>query len=190
MSAFESEGPKRKLPIVGVLLLIVAIALLGGGFLLAPRFERSAPQVRVPESDVVGLSSMEVVIGDEGTGLKSVAATLSAGGTDYPLVSEQYPEPVKDKKFTVALSKLAGLKEGPAVLRVSARDASLWNFFRGNETVIQKNLTIDITPPTVELIADDRYVNFGGVGAIVYGCGGIRTPATSPTYASPESSWR
>ena len=53
-------------------------------------------------------------------------------------------------------------------MRVSARDASLWNFFRGNETVIEKNLTIDITPPTLELIADDRYVNFGGVGAIVY----------------------
>jgi murein DD-endopeptidase MepM/ murein hydrolase activator NlpD len=51
---------------------------------------------------------------------------------------------------------------------VSARDASLWSFFRGNETVIQKNITIDITAPLVELIADDRYVNFGGVGAIVY----------------------
>jgi murein DD-endopeptidase MepM/ murein hydrolase activator NlpD len=51
---------------------------------------------------------------------------------------------------------------------VSARDGSLWRFFRGNETVLQKELTIDITPPGVELVADDRYVNFGGVGAIVY----------------------
>ncbi|HMF51481.1 MAG TPA: M23 family metallopeptidase, partial [Candidatus Saccharimonadales bacterium] len=33
---------------------------------------------------------------------------------------------------------------------------------------VQKNVTIDITPPTLELIADDRYVNFGGVGVIVY----------------------
>jgi murein DD-endopeptidase MepM/ murein hydrolase activator NlpD len=54
------------------------------------------------------------------------------------------------------------------VLRVTARDRSLWNFFRGNESVVQKNLTIDITPPTLELLADDRYVNFGGVGVIVY----------------------
>jgi murein DD-endopeptidase MepM/ murein hydrolase activator NlpD len=46
-----------------------------------------------------------------------------------------------------------------------ARDASL---FRGNEAVVQKQMTIDLTPPTVELIADDRYINFGGVGAIVY----------------------
>jgi len=111
---------------------------------------------------------MEVIIGDEGAGLKSVTATLSAGGSEHALVSEQYAQPVKEKKFTVTSSKLAGLKEGPAVLRISARDASLWNLFRGNETVIEKKLAIDITPPTVELIADDRYVNFGGVGAIVY----------------------
>ncbi len=54
------------------------------------------------------------------------------------------------------------------MLRVSARDASLSHFFSGNEAVLEKNLTIDTTPPTLELIADDRYVNFGGVGAIVY----------------------
>jgi hypothetical protein len=29
-------------------------------------------------------------------------------------------------------------------------------------------MTIDITPPSLEIIADDRYVNFGGVGLIVY----------------------
>src|SRR6185295_1466048 len=46
-----------------------------------------------------------------------------------------------------------------------ARDAAL---FRANEAVVQKNVTIDLTPPTLELIADDRYINFGGVGAIVY----------------------
>jgi hypothetical protein len=39
-------------------------------------------------------------------------------------------------------------------------------FFPGNETVVVKNITIDITPPTLELIADDRYVNFGGVASL------------------------
>jgi murein DD-endopeptidase MepM/ murein hydrolase activator NlpD len=61
-----------------------------------------------------------------------------------------------------------GVKEGPAVLRIAARDASLWQWFKGNETVLEKSVTVDITPPTLDLIADDRYVNFGGVGVIVY----------------------
>jgi murein DD-endopeptidase MepM/ murein hydrolase activator NlpD len=71
-------------------------------------------------------------------------------------------------KVTLASSKLSGIKEGPALLRVSARDRSLWGFFSGNQTVIEKNVTIDITPPPLELIADDPYVNFGGVGLVAY----------------------
>jgi len=170
MSAFESDKPKRKFPAIVFLLVIVLIGLLGGAYYLRPRFESEAPQIKLtPDSEVLGLAPMEIVVTDRGTGLKSVTATLSAGGSEHTLASEQYAQPVAEKKITVALSsKLTGVKEGPAVLRVSARDGSLWNFFHGNETVVQKNLTIDITPPTVELIADDRYVNFGGVGAIVY----------------------
>ena len=168
MSTFDSDRSRKKLPI-GLLLLIIAVVILGGGFYLAPRFETSAPQIKLPDSDVVGLAPMEIAIGDQGSGLQSVSATLSVGGSEHTLFSEQYAPPVNEKKFNVTVSpKLSGLKEGAAVLRVSAKDASLWNFFRGNETVIQKNLTIDLTPPALELIADDRYVNFGGVGAIVY----------------------
>jgi len=101
MSAFEPDRPRRKLPIIGVLLIIVAIGLLGGAYYLAPRFERSSPQIRLPDSDVLGLAPVEIAIADEGAGLKSVAATLSAGGAEHTLVSEQYAQPVSEKKFTV-----------------------------------------------------------------------------------------
>jgi len=170
MSTLESDKPRRRLPAISFLFLIIIIGLLGGAYYLGPRFEREAPQIKLtPDSDVLGLAPMEIGVTDQGAGLKSVTVTLSSGGSEHTLASEQYAQPVSEKKITVALSsKLTGVKEGPAVLRVSARDASLWNFFHGNETVVQKNLTIDITPPTVELIADDRYVNFGGVGVIVY----------------------
>ena len=169
MSTLESDRPKRKLPAIIFLFLVIIIVLLGGAYYLGPRFEREAPQIKLPDSDALGMAPMEIVVADRGAGLKSVSATLSVGGTELTLASEQYAQPLAEKKIAVALpAKLAGVKEGPAILRVSARDASWWNFFRGNETVIQKNLTIDVTPPTVELIADDRYVNFGGVGVIVY----------------------
>ena len=167
MSAFESDRPARKVPAV-IFLLLIIIVLAGGAYYLAPRFEWKSPQIKLPESEVLSLAPIEIGVADQGAGLKSVAATLSVGGTDQALVSEQYAQPVGEKKFSIALSKLTGIKEGPAVLRVSARDASLWNFFRGNETVVERNLTIDVTPPTLELIADDRYINFGGVGVIVY----------------------
>ena len=169
MSAFESDTPNRSFRAVLVLFLIVIIGLGAAAWYLWPRFEREAPQVRLaPDTDVLGTGPLGIVVSDKGAGLKSVTATLSSGGVDYPLAAEQFAQPVAEKKLEVLASRVKGLKEGAAVLRVSARDGSWWRWFKGNETVLQKNLTIDVTPPTIELIADDRYVSFGGVGAIVY----------------------
>ena len=169
MSTFHSDRPRSKTPVVIVLLLIVIGALGAGAWYLRPRFEADPPQISLsPNADVVGLAPLELEVTDKGMGLKSVVATLSQSGTDHTLASEQFTQPVGDKKITVAVAKVPGIKEGPAVLRITARDASLWHAFKGNETVLEKNITIDITPPTLDLIADDRYVNFGGVGVIVY----------------------
>ncbi len=171
MSALEFGKPRRRfVPGIGIVAAILLIGVGAGAYFLVPRFEWHKPQVKItPDTDAIGLAPLEVEVTEQGTGLKSFSVVLSAGGIDYPLANEQYDQPVMQKKFTVALSaKLSGLKEGPATLRVSAKDRSLWSFFRGNETVLQKNVSIDITPPTLELIADDRYVNFGGVGLIVY----------------------
>lgn len=170
MSALEPDRPARRFAPIAIVLLILLLALAGAAYFLAPRFEREAPQVRLtPDTGVLGLGSLEVAVTDAGSGLKSVALTLSTGGSDRTLASEQFAQLVTEKKVLIDLSKnSAGIKEGPAVLRVTARDSSLWNYFSGNEIVVEKNLTIDITPPTLELIADDRYVNFGGVGVVVY----------------------
>jgi len=170
MSALEIGRPRKKFaPGPGLLYAILALLVLGGGYFLVPRFEWHRPEIKiVPDADAIGVAPLEIAVSEQGRGLKSFTAILSSGGTEHSLVSEQYDQPVMDKKFAVSLAKVTGLKEGPAVLRVTARDRSWWNFFRGNEAVVQKNITIDITPPTLELVADDRYINFGGVGVIVY----------------------
>ncbi len=169
MNAFPSDRRRSKLPIVIVLVLIVIATVAGSAYYLGPRVESDPPQITVlPDVDVLGVAPLEIQVTDKGTGLRSVKATLAQGGTEHSLVAEQFDRPVSGKKFAVVLAKVAGVKEGPAVLRVTARDASLWHSFSGNEAVLEKTVTLDITPPTLELIADDRYVNFGGVGAIVY----------------------
>jgi murein DD-endopeptidase MepM/ murein hydrolase activator NlpD len=169
MSNLDSRAPRSKRPLIVTLLVILVVALLAGGFHWAPRFEREAPVITLtPDSAVVGRAPIEIGVSDRGAGLKSVTATLSAGGTEHPIAAEVFAGPMGEKKISVELAKIAGIKEGPAVLRVSARDGSLWKWFGGNETVVQKELTIDITPPTLQLIAEDRYINFGGAGGIVY----------------------
>jgi murein DD-endopeptidase MepM/ murein hydrolase activator NlpD len=171
MSALEFGRPKRRfIPGRGFFLILLLIVFVGGGIWLVPRFEWHKPQIKLnPDTDIIGLGAIDVEVIDRGSGLKTFSVSLKSAGADFPLLSEQYDRPVMQQKFTLALSsKLAGLKEGPAVLSVRARDRSLWSFFRGNESSIVRNITIDITPPNIELIADDRYVNFGGVGVIVY----------------------
>src|SRR5688572_9127151 len=166
MSAFEPERPRRKGPAVLVLLVVLAAGLVAGGIYLRPRFESQPPQVRItPDGDAVGVAPLEITVLDAGQGLTSFTVTLSSGGTDTVLAAEKFDVPVAEKTLSVSLSKVKGIKEGPATLRVVARDASL---FRGNESVVQRQLTLDLTPPSLELVADDRYISFGGAGAIVY----------------------
>ncbi|MGQ0653512.1 MAG: M23 family metallopeptidase, partial [Betaproteobacteria bacterium] len=160
---------RGKAGIAVVVLVVVLAGLIAGAFYLRPRFETEAPQVTFkPDTDVVGTAPLEIIVADKGAGLKSIAVTLAAGGTETALATEQFAQPVPQKSISVALAKVAGVKEGPATLRVIARDASLWSMFRGNETTLQKQITIDVTPPAIQHVADDRYVNFGGVGAVVY----------------------
>jgi murein DD-endopeptidase MepM/ murein hydrolase activator NlpD len=167
MSAFESSTPTRR---TGLVLLLIAIIGLGAvAWYLWPRFEREAPQVRLStDADVLGLAPMEIVVRDAGTGLKSVTVTLESGGSEQTVAAEQHTQPVAEQKIPLSIAKLKGVKEGPAVLKVTARDASWWRWFKGNEAVYQKGFTIDVTPPTIDLVADDRYVSFGGAGIIVY----------------------
>ena len=155
--------------VIAIVFLILLIAVVTVGILQRARFESEPPQISLStNADAIGLAPFEIRVTDPGTGLKSVFATIAQGGVEQTLASEQYAQPVAEKRIPVSLSKVPGMKEGPATLRVTARDASLWRWFGGNEATFEKNLTVDITPPTLELIADDRYVNFGGVGAIVY----------------------
>jgi hypothetical protein len=119
MSAFSSDHSRSKAPVVIVLVLIIA-ALGAGAWYLHPRFESDPPQISLtPNADVIGLAPLELQVTDKGTGLKSLTATLSQGGADQRLALEQFSQPVGEHKVTVALVKVPGVKEGPAVLRVT-----------------------------------------------------------------------
>lgn len=170
MTSLEIGRPRRQFEFLKKLLVVLPVALvIAGGYFLLPRFERQRPQVKLtPDVDAVGLAPIEITVDEQGTGLKSFSVTLTAANKEIPLLREDYDRGVTHKQFTFAAGNIKDLKEGPAVLRVAARDRSLWNFFRGNETVVQKNITVDVTPPTLELVADDPYINFGGCGLIVY----------------------
>ena len=170
MAAFESDRPRRGLPVLVFLFVLVIGGIAAAIYFLRPRFESDPPQITLsPNTDALGAAStVDINIIDRGIGLKSVRATLTMGGAEQTIASEELARPQAERKITLNVAKLSGVKEGPATLRVFARDASWWHWGKGNEAAGEKQFTIDVTPPTLELVADDRYVNFGGVGALVY----------------------
>jgi murein DD-endopeptidase MepM/ murein hydrolase activator NlpD len=152
-----------------VLLVLVVAGIAAAGYLFRNRLESAPPQISVaPNVDALGLRPLEVTVEDAGSGLKSVIVTLTAAGAEHRIAAEELRPPAASRKYVVDASKIAGIKEGPATLRAVARDNSIRNSFAGNEAIFDKQLAIDVTPPTLELVADDRYINFGGVGALVY----------------------
>jgi murein DD-endopeptidase MepM/ murein hydrolase activator NlpD len=164
------EAPRKKGIGNKILLLVVLGLFIAGGVFAVPRLEWWAPTVQIHlDSQYIGRRPFEIEIADRGTGLARVAVTLTAGGKELPIAAEEFPTAVASKKITVALgSEKLGVPEGAAVLQVRASDRSYFRFFRGNETVAKKDVIVDATPPVVEVLSDDRYVNFGGVGVVVY----------------------
>src|SRR3954466_12045807 len=107
MSIYASDRSRSKAPLL-IALLVIVVAVLGAGvWYLRPRFETDPPQVNLsPNADAVGLAPLELNVADKGAGLKSVTVTLSQGSTEHALASEQFSQPVAEKKITVALAKV------------------------------------------------------------------------------------
>lgn len=149
---------------------VFALAVLIVAFVfVVPLFEWYAPAITIKlDSDYVSTRPVNVEITDKGRGLKKASITLTAGGSEYRLFSEEYDSPVREKHVTVMLSPKGEIPEGLAVLRVTAWDYSYWKFFKGNKTSIEKEVTVDLTPPTLQLVIGDRYVSFGGSGLVLY----------------------
>ena len=152
-------------------LYLLFLALIIGGFIfIFPRFEWHAPTVEIKlDFEFIGLRPFDVVIKDKGKGLISVSIVLTNEQGEFPLIQEDYSQPVMDKNFTISLdSKKLGIKDGPATIRVTAVDGSYWGFFKGNKTILSKDVKVDITPPRVEVLSRENYINFGGSGAVIY----------------------
>lgn len=150
--------------------LVLLAVIIGGAIFVIPRFEWYAPTVNLKlDSDFIGPRPFNVEIKDRGSGLKRVSIVVAEGGSEYPLFEEDYPMAVNEKNITIAIDpKKLGIKEGPAAIRITAKDRSWWRFFRGNETNVTKNVTIDVTPPRIEVTGREHYINFGGSGLVIY----------------------
>ncbi len=190
--------------------IIIVILILGvavGGFLGYRLFEGAAPVI-VPKEipSVLGAeNTISVQVTDKGTGLTLVTAEIIQGNRSVAVGSENFE---KGSLFSgsgvndtiaewVVRPKDLGLSQGKAILRITARDASLRNGFSGNVTVAQAPLTIDIKPPVITVLSSVHNVRVGGAMATsfrvdeeVEGCGVRVDSFFFPAYRGKDGVWR
>ena len=71
------------------------------------------------------------------------------------------------KSITIDTGK-PGFKDGVAQLIVEVSDFSFGGFFKGNNTRFVRDITIDTTPPRINILQSVRYIRPGGAGVVTY----------------------
>jgi murein DD-endopeptidase MepM/ murein hydrolase activator NlpD len=161
--------------LLAVLVVVAAIAAL-----LLTRAEPFAPTVTLETPvDFVGRATpVAVAAHDRGTGLARVDVRLvpPGGGAAVVVATQSFPPgsgllntgAVHEARVTATINAAdAHVPEGPATLEVVATDHSwLAGLHRGPQ--LTHAVTIDVTPPTVELLSTQHVVRVGGSECAVY----------------------
>jgi murein DD-endopeptidase MepM/ murein hydrolase activator NlpD len=152
---------------------------VGAGAFAWTRFEGAAPEIRAPESILVGGDSrpVDIELADSGAGLRGVSVVLAHSLGEETLHSEQFPgstlggaargEAPAHIEVVIDGAKLPRQVE-QAFLRISVRDWSWRDGLRGNETRLDVSVSIDRKPPRIAVATGLTYVRRGGAGVVVY----------------------
>jgi murein DD-endopeptidase MepM/ murein hydrolase activator NlpD len=136
------------------------------------KFEHDRPSVTLGvEEEVVGRHvSWDFTVHANGhPGLRRIEILLLAGGRKFQVWEESFP-PVswigsrvgeRQTKIEVDLAK-AGVPEGPARLEVYAETYAWYVLGPPEGPIAESTLTVDLTPPTVELLTTQHNIRLGG----------------------------
>ncbi len=185
---------KPRLP--AVVLVVLAI----GGIASFLAWRQSAPGVRAsvtPAPRLVGRATPLTVTLEAARGnIAQAEVRLVQGGT-LAVVHRQAASAGRRVETPVVVEGgAAGLKEGSATLEVWARD-DYWRPLRRDATpVLSMPVTIDLTPPSLEVLAATRYLYQGGGGLVAFRVRGgefaeVRAgPLSYPSFPAGEGGTR
>ena len=161
--------------------LILILCLIVGGaaaWFLMVRLEAQAPELKIDLlSANLGVSQeISLTVSDADSGLRQVWVGLLKDGQENVLYDESFPSAGLFKggtaqdasvKIPVAPPDL-GLSDGKAVLRIVVRDYSWRNWWKGNQTYVEKPVQIDTRAPEIEVFTSAHNINQGGAGLVIY----------------------
>lgn len=154
-----------------VLMIVLALVAAGAIFvgfrmLFAPR-----PQISLGSPfDLVGRNAPLVIDVKDRAGLQSLRAAVTQADKEQVIVDEKYDPPRNEVqvKWAPAQDPKVRLNDGPGKLTVVARNVSWGGFFKGRASTFTKDFTARLTPPRIEVLTRQHYVNQGGCDMVVY----------------------
>ena len=146
---------------------IVLILMLGGVWFLIEG-DLTPPNITLEKTiHYIGHEKeIEFFVEDRKSGTKSVHIVVQQEEMKKDVSTLDFPERGtlrRDVKFNVKPKSL-GLKEGKAILIISAVDHSLFQ----NEVTLEKDIFIDTHPPQIQTRSLNHYISVGGSCLVVY----------------------
>jgi len=168
ISAFHQGDSEMKKTGGIAAIIIVLLAGVLGWLYFAGWLDREKPAIQL-DSDISAIGRKKdigITFADERSGLSGLKVELVQDNKPHLLAEETFPSrSTRQKVLRLSVEPLAlQLNNGPAVVRITARDAS---FFK-NETVVSEQTRIDTLPPQVYVMSPVNYINQGGAGFIPY----------------------
>jgi len=156
-----------------LVVVVVALAVLAGAVWWT-KLEPGPPQIDISQlQEPIGRTATgEIVVRATGRpGLRYVQVRLVANGQPIALHDEEIPAdpPVHERRIALASDlAAAGVSEGPATLEVVAGTYA-WHLLGGNrQAAASRPLTIDTTPPRVEVLTTQHNMRLGGVALALF----------------------
>ena len=78
------------------------------------------------------------------------------------------PESVAVSTAPLGRSLIPGLREGSATVEITATNDSWGRFFRGGQSKATLDLPVRFTPPRIEVLTTQHYINQGGCDMVVF----------------------
>lgn len=157
----------------GALVVVGALVVLVGAVWWF-KLEPGPPQVEFAQlPDPIGRTATgDIVVRATGRpGLRSIDVRLVANGQAIPLHREDLPSSPATREQRIALNTdlaTTGVVEGPARLEVAAATYA-WHLFGGaREAVVARDVSIDTTPPRVDVLTTQNNMRLGGAALALF----------------------
>ncbi len=150
-----------------VLVIVLISALVGGGFFYFR--DTNGPEIALaPASGPVSSKHPPILqLTDPGSGLKSVTVTVIQGDKTIPVLTKEYPEGTPSQSEPLPLEE-AGIKDGPAQIRVVAIDRSIFPLGSGCTSDQTFSFEFDNKAPIINLLSRAHNLTQGGSGLVSY----------------------